>query len=586
MATYIYKSKGYYLFKRRIPHSKVFYSFSLQTKNAKIAHKIAICFLSYANPYFAYLKTLPKLEIYQEMEQILEILNTYKQNALQEYSMLEAKRHNHFKHKIKDTQGNIKSVDGAHPESIKHWLSVLQDATYGDKRTIKKYFKDIVKRTDIDLSFYRRLNDHEKSVFELLLLKTEADILKEDLCRANVYFGIPIPGQQSIQSNTKHPYTVEKEVYVQKFIDFRKQNVREEKNISNDIQAASLMVQASNKLYFEMYTEEDFDNAFKILQNLPAQKGKVIEIYRNFENDYAKIANYAQENNLQKQSERTMNNKFKALKRFVQYLIDIQKVQIINHFENMKYTKRYITHNTPAAKKGVPFLYEELKNIFEKSPDFSPQGIKKTLEKKPERYFVTLLALYTGCRINEICGLNVQDIKYSQNGHFYYINIIENENRSLKTKNSMRKVPLNGYLMRELGLKRYIESVQKKGEKRLFYQLSNHKSNGYATEISRWFNNKLKCKIVRDEDRFKEGALNFHSFRHTLNTRLYQVEVDLKIRSLLTGHTTSGKENSVNTKVYTHETLQDIKKAIQKLKWENVIDFSHIKKALKTVNFD
>ena len=95
---YIYKDGTYYFFKRKIPYTNKNYSFSLRTKNLKIAKLIVGLFLKEAESLFFALKALTKDEVLDIYKQIDTLLDEYKQRALIEYSKLEKTRQEALKH--------------------------------------------------------------------------------------------------------------------------------------------------------------------------------------------------------------------------------------------------------------------------------------------------------------------------------------------------------------------------------------------------------------------------------------------------------------------------------------------------------
>ena len=182
---YIYKDGKYYIFKRKIPYTNRNFSFSLKTKNLKIAKRKTGFFLKEAESLFFLLQSMTKGEILEIYEQIDNLLNDYKQRALIEYSQLERTRQADLTHKIySEQQGKEITVDGSHPESIEYWQNHFQDAIGSTSSQMRKgLFKRIFKRTDLPRDFYGNLSKDEQEVFEFKLLKTERDILQEDFER-------------------------------------------------------------------------------------------------------------------------------------------------------------------------------------------------------------------------------------------------------------------------------------------------------------------------------------------------------------------------------------------------------------------
>ena len=200
---YIIKQNGCYYFRRKIPNSTYNFTFSLKTKNSKIAIKKAAYFLRYVEHFFIELKILAKEEIQMNLEEIQNVLEEYKNKALTEYSELETQRHSDFTCKKKK---NGKTREGGHPKCIKKWLKTLKEAAFSeDNKEVDELFGRIFKRTNIEKNYFNKLSDRDKNIFKILLLKTEAEVLKEDYYRAKQRFdaNIPLQIQQPIIENSQ-----------------------------------------------------------------------------------------------------------------------------------------------------------------------------------------------------------------------------------------------------------------------------------------------------------------------------------------------------------------------------------------------
>jgi len=148
------------------------------------------------------------------------------------------------------------------------------------------------------------------------------------------------------------------------------------------------------------------------------------------------------------------------------------------------------------------------------------------------RYWVPLLGLYTGARLNEICQLSVSDIR--QEDSVWYLDINdEEEARRVKTIAARRQVPLHSKLI-ELGFLDYVDSLKRKSEARLFPELPLGKA-GYGKKAGNWFNQQYRpsCGIPAGQRK------SFHSFRHTFIDELIKAGVNDKAVSDMVGHEVS-----------------------------------------------
>lgn len=155
-------------------------------------------------------------------------------------------------------------------------------------------------------------------------------------------------------------------------------------------------------------------------------------------------------------------------------------------------------------------------------------------------YWLPLVGLYTGARVNEVCQLNPQCDIREENGIWYFDITEESEapegvRKSVKNTTSTRRVPIHSRLL-DLGFLDYVERVKADGSALLFsaWLPSRGKASGTA---EKWFGKHLRALGLRDET---PGArvVGFHCFRHTFLTRAH--ELDIAGAEALTGHTDTG----------------------------------------------
>ena len=143
-------------------------------------------------------------------------------------------------------------------------------------------------------------------------------------------------------------------------------------------------------------------------------------------------------------------------------------------------------------------------------------------------YWVPLLGLYTGCRLNEICQIHLIDMKLIKKVWCLSINT-DSDDKRIKNISSKRTIPIAQPLI-ELGFISYLENLDKLGVKRVFHELTLGK-NGYSRNLSRFFNETYLPKLG-----IKKRGKNFHSFRHTLTNHLKQKGIPENFVDELTGH--------------------------------------------------
>ncbi|HHL2458034.1 TPA: tyrosine-type recombinase/integrase [Yersinia enterocolitica] len=194
------------------------------------------------------------------------------------------------------------------------------------------------------------------------------------------------------------------------------------------------------------------------------------------------------------------------------------------------------------------FTEEELIQIF--SADWfrigagTPNQYGRYTSFRPFHYWLPLLALYLGGRINELCQLYLADIRMDKNGVAYVDfnldtpdkmmdnEIREESDKSLKTVNAIRQVPIHPRLI-ELGLLRYVDALKVAGHDRLFPELKHNKIKGYRAAASKWFNENYFGRVLGFP---RDGKKTFHSLRHTFINAVEAFESNERMIAQLVGH--------------------------------------------------
>ena len=175
---------------------------------------------------------------------------------------------------------------------------------------------------------------------------------------------------------------------------------------------------------------------------------------------------------------------------------------------------------------------DELKRLFE-GPEFAAFASDPAQE---HCYWLPLLGLYTGARVNEVCQINPQcDIR--EEGGIWFLDITDTSEtdsrvrKSVKNKPSRRQVPIHSVLL-GLGFLDYARRMKEQGHALLFPQWppTRGKASGKA---EKWFGALLKDTGLRDETPGKRLA-GFHCWRSTFLTRADHL--DIHKPGTLTGH--------------------------------------------------
>ena len=182
-----------------------------------------------------------------------------------------------------------------------------------------------------------------------------------------------------------------------------------------------------------------------------------------------------------------------------------------------------------ALDRNHPFRNFKIPNLGNDSKDrqeFSAEQIAilrdMPLSKTPEITYLIQLMLDTGMRVSECCGLMVKDIHLEVETPF--LEIYRNNVRDLKTKSSRRLIPLVGSSLSAMK-----EAVQRATGDFIFPRYVNEAIGSIKEN-----NASAACK-KRLIALLGEDAPTSHGFRHTLSTRLRNVECPKDIRDELGG---------------------------------------------------
>ena len=193
--------------------------------------------------------------------------------------------------------------------------------------------------------------------------------------------------------------------------------------------------------------------------------------------------------------------------------------------------KPRIEHN-PAGQKSVEkaFSSTDLEAIFS-GYLYTGNEIGSSKGVFPYQFWLPLLGLYTGGRLNELCQLDTEDICQQSTSGICSINVMDDPQdkplpKFLKNQSSRRILPIHSDLVR-IGFLDFVTQARKEGREKLFSDgLTYSTMKGWGGKASHFF-----CRIpcpstpasgyfykqgIRSRDaQGKADRKTFHSFRHT-----------------------------------------------------------------------
>jgi integrase len=202
-------------------------------------------------------------------------------------------------------------------------------------------------------------------------------------------------------------------------------------------------------------------------------------------------------------------------------------------FFNWALDKGYVTANPatgmslPKEKRDdearSPFTPNELQQIFH-SEEFGATKCRSQT-RSPYMFWLPVLGLYSGARIEELSSLRLDDVKQVGGTWVLDINI---QHRTLKNKGSIRQVAMHP-VVQQLGFLDYVEHRRRQGHAHLFPDLGvNQGRRGMAA--SKWFGRYLDRLGITGKDKV------FHSLRHTVLNACKQQGIAIDIAREIAGH--------------------------------------------------
>ncbi len=142
-----------------------------------------------------------------------------------------------------------------------------------------------------------------------------------------------------------------------------------------------------------------------------------------------------------------------------------------------------------------------------------------------------LIGLFSGMRLNEICQLDVADIRKIDDIECFVITCdasIGSTEKRLKTENAERLVPIHPTLI-DIGFLKYVATRRVSGRGKLFPDLSVASTGYYSDNFSKWFSRFLEKAGA------KRPRTSFHSFRHNFRDALREARIPKDITHALGG---------------------------------------------------
>lgn len=216
----------------------------------------------------------------------------------------------------------------------------------------------------------------------------------------------------------------------------------------------------------------------------------------------------------------------------------------------------------------------ELRTLF--SPTTHAQG----RQQKPYMYWLPLIGLHSGMRINEIAQLGLADIGLRDGIVCFHVTDVGDDDdedaaqgrraKRVKTNAGRRIVPVHDALI-HLRLLDYVKMLHQDGHRDLFPELIGGR-DGPSQPASKHF--------ARYCDRVGlcDPELVFHSFRHGAVGRMRAAGIAKELRMVVVGHLAAEDIHDSYGDIKNDFSIADRKRAIDALDFHNVLDYNDLGK--------
>ena len=190
--------------------------------------------------------------------------------------------------------------------------------------------------------------------------------------------------------------------------------------------------------------------------------------------------------------------------------------------------------------------------------------------RESAKYWVPLIALFSGLRLGEIIQMQVADVKTMEGIEYFDVTPIAfededeegydpTEEKSLKTASSRRAVPIHKTLL-DLGFAEFLDLSERMGRADCFQSLPGEGRWLWSKRFSKYF------KRFRESIGVTRRGVKFRSLRHNVEDALRNADVRKEVRDAVQGHGENGVSREYGSGYY----LKTLNEAVQKVRYDGL----------------
>ncbi len=252
----------------------------------------------------------------------------------------------------------------------------------------------------------------------------------------------------------------------------------------------------------------------------------------------------------------SINKLLVALSSLLQTMVDEGKI-------SRNVAKRKLLRKDTDGTERPPYDPEALRKLFTSELYQSDYWSSPAKAKdKPSRFWIPLIAVFTGLRIEEISGLRVSDIREESGVPYFSLN--REHKRKLKSKAAYRSVVIHDELIKA-GFLRFVEEQKKRGDGLLFYDRTQTADGRVSSSLSNWYGRYAKQIGINYND------TAFHSLRDNFNDACENADFTDRQITRIMGHAHQGGKKHYGLGLWLKKTTELMKR----LQYPD-LDLSHL----------
>lgn len=257
-------------------------------------------------------------------------------------------------------------------------------------------------------------------------------------------------------------------------------------------------------------------------------------------------------------SKKTVNDRLSILSAFGKWLERTQSGFAAETFSLQRFKR-------PRGEKQVVrgFTDEDVAKIFSCAAftgcrSEKDQQTPGSYRIRDYRFWVPMLAAYTGARLNEITQLRVEDVVIVDG--ILCLNIVdEHESQRLKSSNARRLIPVHSRLL-EAGFAGYVEDVRARGWGGVFEDVEPDRDGRRSWVAGKRFRVLLERLGIGSEAR---GGL--HRFRHSAVDRMRAAGVPKELIAAVVGHDVADKSITDRYGTKARQSLETLVETVESI---------------------